>query len=153
MTMYASLLIILLAMLALSNGFQMTNTSPSRKLSVFTGKSSALFADSRDDTIKLDNQKVSTNEFMQSVRKISVLAASALVSLPTVALADDANQNAFLVPLGISVLTMVPFIYYANALQPKERAVRQIEVDPRTLKAVNPKDQDGSTAEARARKK
>lgn len=76
---------------------------------------------------------------------ISIMDQSSMIS--------SADQNSFLIPLVISVLTMVPFLYYSQALKPKERTVKQIEIDPKTLKAVNSKDSTGSTGQARASKK
>jgi hypothetical protein len=35
-----------------------------------------------------------------------------LLLTPSIVLADDGNQSAFLIPLAISVLTMVPFLWY-----------------------------------------
>lgn len=68
--------------------------------------------------------------------------------------ADSGSQTAVAVPIVISFLTIIPFIYYAQALKPKERTIRQIEVDPNTLKAMSSKDSKGSISDkARATKK
>ena len=60
--------------------------------------------------------------------------ATATTLIPTVALADSSDATPVLVPLVISVLTIVPFILYQQALKPKPRTVQQIELDPETLK-------------------
>jgi hypothetical protein len=38
--------------------------------------------------------------------------ATSVISMPIVAYADDGAQNAFLLPLAVSIFTMVPFLYY-----------------------------------------
>ena len=65
--------------------------------------------------------------------------ATATAFVPTVALADGADATPVLVPLVISVLTIVPFVLYQQALKPKPRTVKQIELDPETLKPLNKK--------------
>lgn len=153
--MYENMLLLLLITIALSHGFMHSRSLPSSKLFSCQSRlpASSLLAHSYNGLGPSNHHIESTNTVLDTVRKFSSMASMALVTAPMAAMADDGNQNAFLVPLAISLLTMVPFLYYANALQPKERTVRQIEVDPKTLKAVNEKDQKGSTAEARARKK
>jgi len=153
MKMSMNTLFQLLCLCVVSYAFLAPKTLILGKRSAARSTSSRLLAHNRHNFEMADNMKMETSGFMQNLKSLSVMASTAVVSLPTAALADDGNQNAFLVPLAISLLTMIPFVYYANALQPKERVVRQVAVDPRTLKAVDAKDQAGSTAEARARKK
>ena len=52
------------------------------------------------------------------------------VMLPSIAnAADGSTLAAFSTPLIVSFLTIVPFLYYTQALKPKERKVQQIELD------------------------
>ena len=47
------------------------------------------------------------------------MSTTLAILTPQIAAADD--QNAFLLPLGISIFTMVPFLIYQQALKPKPR--------------------------------
>ena len=62
----------------------------------------------------------------------SVLASTSmmtLVPLQQAHAADGGTLAAFSTPLIISVLTMIPFIYYTQALQKKKVKVKQIPLD------------------------
>jgi len=67
----------------------------------------------------------------RSLPLASGLATSAAtVMVPSVAhAADGGTLAAFSTPLIVSFLTIIPFIYYTNALAPKQRKTTQIEVD------------------------
>ena len=54
------------------------------------------------------------------------------------------DQAAFVTPLAISIFTMVPFLFYQQALRPKERTVKQIELDEQ----LRPKDKKLSSGKA-----
>ena len=54
------------------------------------------------------------------------------------------DQNAFVFPLAISIFTMVPFLIYQQALKPKPRTVKQIELDEQ----LRPKDKKLNTGKA-----
>lgn len=61
---------------------------------------------------------------------LPLLTSSAALSLPSAAhAADGGTMAAFSTPLIISFLTIIPFVYYTNALAPKQRKTTQIEVD------------------------
>eukprot|EP01036_Dinobryon_divergens_P029238 gene29238-38306_t len=66
-----------------------------------------------------------------SLASLSSRLTPALVLLgPSLAIADDGgSRNAFVYPLAISFLTIVPFLIYQQALKPKPRTVKQIELD------------------------
>lgn len=72
---------------------------------------------------------------------------------PSFAIADEGvNSTPVLIPLVISVLTIVPFVLYQQALKPKPRTVKQIELDEN----LRPKDRSlssGKTGQATAQKK
>jgi hypothetical protein len=62
-------------------------------------------------------------------------------------------MGAVSIPILISVLIMVPFLYYQQALRPKERSAKQIELDS-NLKAKDKSNMSsGRAGEARAGKK
>ena len=54
------------------------------------------------------------------------------------------DQNAFVFPLAVSIFTMVPFLIYQQALKPKERTVKQIELDSQ----LRPKDRKVNSGKA-----
>lgn len=47
-----------------------------------------------------------------SFDKLAVQTAAATLLMPTICSADEGSASAVLVPLGISIFTMVPFIWY-----------------------------------------
>jgi hypothetical protein len=60
----------------------------------------------------------------------SVGVGASAAMIPATAHADSSSAaGAVGIPLAISILVMFPFLYYANALKPKERSVKQIELD------------------------
>jgi hypothetical protein len=60
----------------------------------------------------------------------SVGVGASAAMIPAAAHADSSSAaGAVAIPLAISILVMFPFLYYANALKPKERSVKQIELD------------------------
>lgn len=84
----------------------------------------------------------------------SLLFTSLLTPLATIAdetgVAD--RMSSFSLPLIISFATMIPFVAYLQALKPKPRTVKQIELDS----LLRPKDKTlmtGKTGEARTSKK
>lgn len=80
----------------------------------------------------------------------AVLITSAII--PTVSFAADANS--VIAPLVVSVLTLIPFLYYSEALKPKQRTVQQIQLDPKTGKPLQKSlSSDGKPDQARATKK
>ena len=76
------------------------------------------------------------------------------LAVPTSAMAADSSaMGAVSIPILISVLIMVPFLYYQQALRPKERSAKQIELDS-NLKAKDKSNvSSGRAGEARAGKK
>ena len=76
------------------------------------------------------------------------------LAVPTSAMAADSSaMGAVSIPILISVLIMVPFLYYQQALRPKERSAKQIELDS-NLKAKDKSNMSsGRAGEARAGKK
>ena len=64
----------------------------------------------------------------------------------------SADTSAFATPLVISFLTLVPFLIYQNALKPKPRTVKQIELDE-NLRPVDKKLTSGKEGVAKASKK
>lgn len=62
------------------------------------------------------------------------------------------DQSAFVAPLAISIFTMVPFLLYQQALKPKPRTVKQIELDAQ-LKPKDKKVNAGKTGTAQAQGK
>ena len=84
-------------------------------------------------------------------KAVQVASGSALL-FPAVAHADSSSAvGAVAIPLVISVAVIFPFIYYANQLKPKERTVKQIELD-KNLKPIKDKSTGGIGA-AKATKK
>lgn len=81
---------------------------------------------------------------------VNVLAGASLALTPWPVLADD--QNVFVVPLAVSLFTMVPFLYYQQALKPKARTVQQIELDE-NLKPLKGNKSVGASGQAKAGKK
>jgi hypothetical protein len=81
--------------------------------------------------------------------------SSLIYFLPSIATADDGSNNlSFAIPLIISFLTIFPFLYYSQALKPKERTVKQIEIDPITLKPIDKAfESKGNVDKAQAKKK
>ena len=96
-------------------------------------------------------------------------AASSLLLPSAVFAADGGAVSTVSIPIVISLLTFVPFLYYANgtvdcslikssvmylivALKPKERTVKQIELDE-NLRAKDKTLSKGSTSTAKATKK
>ena len=77
-------------------------------------------------------------------------AVSVATVLPTVASAGI-DSSPVVVPIVISFLTIVPFVFYAQALKPKERTVKQVELDE-NLRPVDKKLKKGRTGEARVGK-
>eukprot|EP00600_Ochromonadales_sp_CCMP1393_P000011 CAMPEP_0174977778 /NCGR_PEP_ID=MMETSP0004_2-20121128/13798_1 /TAXON_ID=420556 /ORGANISM="Ochromonas sp., Strain CCMP1393" /LENGTH=80 /DNA_ID=CAMNT_0016228999 /DNA_START=100 /DNA_END=342 /DNA_ORIENTATION=- len=63
---------------------------------------------------------------VDTIKHVRVAGTMAILA-PAAAHADGTSFVAF--PIVISILTMVPFIYYTQALKPKERTVKQIELD------------------------
>ena len=98
--------------------------------------------------MKLDNLE---SRFLASA---TGAAAVFLPSSPAFA-ADAATNGAVGIPLAISVLVMVPFLYYQQALRPKEekRTAKQIELDG-NLKVKNKSDlSSGKAGQAKAGKR
>jgi len=84
-------------------------------------------------------------------KAVQVSSSGALL-FPAVAHADSGSAVGVVsIPLVISVLVIFPFIYYANQLKPKERTVKQIELD-QNLKPIKDKSTGGIGA-AKATKK
>lgn len=54
------------------------------------------------------------------------------------------DQNAFAFPLVVSIVTLVPFVIYQQALKPKARTVKQIELDEQ----LRPKDKKVNVGKA-----
>ena len=75
------------------------------------------------------DQQQSGEQVSTRVAKTANILAAATVLFPSLAHADGGDQSAFVVPLAVSFFTMVPFLYYQQALKPKERTVKQIELD------------------------
>ncbi|KAJ1438778.1 hypothetical protein B484DRAFT_444388 [Ochromonadaceae sp. CCMP2298] len=71
-----------------------------------------------------------------AMRLVKTAGAMAVMA-PMAAHADGVNAVAF--PLAISILTMVPFIYYSQQLKPKVRTVKQIELDENLREVKQPK--------------
>eukprot|EP01040_Poterioochromonas_malhamensis_P001376 gene1376-1457_t len=91
------------------------------------------------------------------VKLFKGLAPIMTVAIQTVPLAafaaDGGNTNPFIYPLVISVLTMVPFLWYQQQLAPKPRVAKQIELDE-NLRPVNKAEiSAGREGTARAAKK
>ena len=80
---------------------------------------------------------------INNINRINLNQQSSLVnkSRSTTSLKD---QNAFVIPLGISLFTIVPFVIYQQALKPKPRTVKQIELDEQ----LRPKDKKLNTGKA-----
>ena len=79
-------------------------------------------------------------------------ATATAVLIPFAASADSVDSTPVLVPLVVSVLTIVPFIIYQQALKPKPRTIKQVELDEN----LRPKDKNlnkGSVGKATAGKK
>jgi hypothetical protein len=88
--------------------------------------------------------------FHQRIQSRHVIPAGALET-SSVLVADGA-LSAVAWPIAISVLTMVPFLYYQQALKPKARTIKQIELDE-NLRPVDKKMRSaGKEAEARVKK-
>lgn len=82
----------------------------------------------------------------------ALTASTSLVPLAAQAVDNSGSQQAVFIPILISFLTIGPFLYYQQALKPKERTVKQIELD-RNLRAKDKTVNFGTTKEARAEKK
>ena len=72
------------------------------------------------------------------VKTVDLLKPAPLSALlvPSLALADGIDSSPVLIPLAISLLTIVPFYYYSQALAPKPRKAQQVELDEN----LRPKD-------------
>lgn len=69
---------------------------------------------------------------MKNVPKkmMTTMVGTSVMLTPAIAnAADGGTLAAFSTPLIVSFLTIVPFVYYTQALKPKERKVQQIELD------------------------
>ena len=79
----------------------------------------------------------------------------ALTTIPTqnALAADGGAVGAVSIPLLISLLIMVPFLYYQQALKPKERKVKQIELDDNLKAKDGSARKFGKAGEARAGKR
>ena len=91
---------------------------------------------------------ISTNVFSQT----AVIGALSIIPTQTAMAAEGSAISAVSIPLLISVLIMVPFLYYQQALKPKERTVKQIELDD-NLREKDGGNRFGRTSEARAGKR
>lgn len=88
----------------------------------------------------------------EPVQRAMQIVTGATILLPQAAHADTTSAaGAVAIPLLISVLVMGPFLYYQQALKPKERTVKQIELDG-DLKPIKDKS-SGQTGVAKAMKK
>ena len=72
--------------------------------------------------------------------------------IPSAALAEGVDSTPVLIPIVISLLTIVPFLYYQQALKPKPRTVKQIELDE-NLRPKDKKLNSGKASDAVAQKK
>ena len=79
----------------------------------------------------------------------------ALTTIPTqsASAAEGSAVGAVSIPLLISILIMVPFLYYQQALKPKERTVKQIELDDNLRAKDGSARNFGRAGEARAGKR
>jgi len=82
------------------------------------------------------------------------MVAALLPASPAFAVGDSAASGAVGIPLIISVLVMVPFLYYQQALRPKDKdKPAQIELD-KNLKVKNKGDvSSGRAGQAKAGKR
>ena len=91
-----------------------------------------------------------------SLRQSALVGTLSLVPTQSAMAADGSALGAVSIPLLVSLLIMVPFLYYQQALKPKERSVKQIELDD-NLRAKDSKGLFGKTlgktGEARAGKR
>lgn len=90
----------------------------------------------------------------QGLVKAAQVASGLALTTPLAAHAEVSSSalGAVSIPLLISILVMGPFLYYSNQLKPKERTVRQIELDE-NLKATGKDKSSGSVGQAKATKK
>jgi hypothetical protein len=107
--------------------------------------------------MRIMKSELTMNKFSQSnlMRGLTRGAtALSILSLPTenAYALDGGAAGAVGVPLAISIVVMVPFIYYANALAPKERDIKQIEVDGQ-LREKGKRFKTGKEGVAKAGKK
>jgi hypothetical protein len=85
---------------------------------------------------------------------LKVASIASIAVSPTQSAVADGTM-AVAVPVAISIFTMVPFLYYQQALKPKERTVKQIELNDQ-LQAKNKSDRGGmfgKSTNAQAKKK
>eukprot|EP01039_Chlorochromonas_danica_P004661 gene4661-5105_t len=91
------------------------------------------------------------SNLQQSSTMGKALVATTLLT-PSIALADD-TQNMVIFPLVIAALTMVPYFIYQQALKPKPRKVKQIELDEYLRPIEDSATSKGRESEARAAKR
>ena len=137
-------LLLVIALLALTASAFKPSFMSSRNVMNLSTSQSSLSDDSRL-SLPMNNLNIGDEDLLVFVLKTSSVAAALY---PTVAFAGI-DSSPVVVPLVISALTIIPFVFYAQALKPKERTVKQIELDE-NLRPVDKNLKKGKTGEARA---
>lgn len=88
--------------------------------------------------------------FVRASPKMAMTSESEILR-ETSSLLISADTSAFATPLIVSFLTLIPFLIYQNALKPKPRTVKQIELDE-SLRPVDKKLSSGKAGAAKAGK-
>jgi len=96
--------------------------------------------------------RIETNNLQQKLVLVSTSLITSILPTPCFAADNSGSQTAVFIPILISFLTIGPFLYYQQALKPKERTVKQIELD-RNLRVKDKSVNMGGAKEARAEKK
>jgi len=89
--------------------------------------------------------------FVRVSPKLAMIAETEVFS-ETSSMLLSADTSAFATPLIVSFLTLIPFLIYQNALKPKPRTVKQIELDE-SLRPIDKKLSSGKAGSAKAGKK
>ena len=104
-----------------------------------------------NDSFKLIN-RISSNSNSNSYNNNKNIMNNDIINSKRLIKTSLNDQAAFVTPLAISVFTLVPFLIYQQALKPKPRTIKQIELDEQ----LRPKDKkltSGKTGSAQAGKK
>ena len=99
----------------------------------------------------ISQKSVHENSVKEQFSALIKATASSLVMMPLTASAA-VDSTPVVVPLVISVLTIVPFVLYQQALKPKPRTIKQIELDE-NLRPKDKKLQSGKIGQAVAEKR
>lgn len=80
-----------------------------QSFSLHSVRSKSLLSKSK---VQFSSRSEETTTTEQPLLAIITAASASLMTIPQLALADDGKSNAFFFPLVISLMTLLPFLYY-----------------------------------------